>query len=71
MGFPAMPVRFPVLKVDSDSQNDQFLMIRDWARNHINCDFWYRSQDDLVWLESTYRRVDPVLPGSTGDHQNV
>ncbi len=27
MGFPAMPVRFPVLKVDSDSQNDQFLMI--------------------------------------------
>ena len=27
MGFPAMPVRFPVLKVDSDNQNDQFLMI--------------------------------------------
>ena len=27
MGFPAMPSRFPVLKVDSDSQNDQFLMI--------------------------------------------
>ena len=27
MGFPAMPGRFPVLKVDSDTQNDQFLMI--------------------------------------------
>ena len=27
MGFPAMLVRFPVLKVDSDSQKDQFLMI--------------------------------------------
>ena len=27
MGFLAMPVRFPVLKVDSDNQNDQFLMI--------------------------------------------
>ena len=27
MGFLAMPVRFPGPKVDSDSQNDQFLMI--------------------------------------------